>query len=321
MPAYDAGVWRGFVPGVGPGQRYGYRVDGPYNPGAGHRCNPAKLLLDPYARAIDGDVRWEPSLLGTNADDSAGATPRSIVVDTAFDWGSDTAAADAVRAVRGLRDPREGDHRSAPRRAPGAAWHVRRPGASRGAGAPHRAWGHRRRVAPGAPVADQRDPGRRRQGQLLGLRHDRLLRPARGLLGGGPAGRLGGQVAEFQGMVKALHAAGLEVLLDVVFNHTAEGNEHGPTLCFRGLDNAGYYRLVPGDQAHYFDTTGTGNSLDLGHPDCLRLVLDSLRFWVTEIGSTATGSTWHRPWPDRTARSPACRDFFDACTRTRSCPR
>ena len=96
------------------------------------------------------------------------------------------------------------------------------------------------------------------------------------------AGRLGGQVAEFQGMVKALHAAGLEVLLDVVFNHTAEGNEHGPTLCFRGLDNAGYYRLVPGDQAHYFDTTGTGNSLDLGHPDCLRLVLDSLRFWVTE---------------------------------------
>ena len=91
MPAYDAGVWRGFVPGVGPGQRYGYRVDGPYDPGAGHRCNPAKLLLDPYARAIDGDVRWEPSLLGTNADDSAGATPRSVVVDTAFDWGSDTA--------------------------------------------------------------------------------------------------------------------------------------------------------------------------------------------------------------------------------------
>ncbi|HST65358.1 MAG TPA: glycogen debranching protein GlgX, partial [Mycobacteriales bacterium] len=282
MPAHDAGAWRGFVPGVGPGQRYGYRVTGPYDPGTGARCNPAKLLLDPYARAIDGDVRWDPSLLGDNPDDSAAAAPRSLVVDTAFDWGADAAPQIPYGRtvlyethVKGL-----------------TATHPDVPPELRGtyAGLAHPAvLDHLTGLGVTAvellPVHHSLTNGILSDaGKVNYWGYDTIgyFAPHAPYSTEVRAGRAGGQVAEFQGMVKALHAAGLEVILDVVFNHTAEGNEHGPTLCFRGLDNAGYYRLVPGDNAHSFDTTGTGNSLDTGQPDCLRLVLDSLRFWITE---------------------------------------
>ena len=282
MPAHDAGAWRGFVPGVGPGRRYGYRVTGPYDPGSGARCNPAKLLLDPYARAIDGDVRWHPSLRGDNPDDSAAAAPRSLVVDTAFDWGTDAAPQIPYGRtvlyethVKGL-----------------TATHPDVPPELRGtyAGLAHPAvLDHLTGLGVTAvellPVHHSLTNGILADaGKVNYWGYDTIgyFAPHAPYSAEVRAGRAGGQVAEFQGMVKALHAAGLEVILDVVFNHTAEGNEHGPTLCFRGLDNAGFYRLVPGDYAHYFDTTGTGNSLDTGQPDCLRLVLDSLRFWITE---------------------------------------
>ncbi|HEV7655734.1 MAG TPA: glycogen debranching protein GlgX [Mycobacteriales bacterium] len=282
MPAYDAGVWRGFVPGVGPGRRYGYRVTGPYDPGSGARCNPAKLLLDPYARAIDGDVRWDPSLLGDDPGDSAGAAPRSLVVDTAFDWGDDA----APRTPYGRSVIYETHVKGITARHPDV------PEDQRGtyAGLAHPAViEHLNTLGVTAvellPVHHSLTNGILADaGKVNYWGYDTIgyFAPHAPYSAAVRAGRAGGQVAEFQSMVKALHAAGLEVILDVVFNHTAEGNERGPTLCFRGLDNAGYYRLVPGDRAHYFDTTGTGNSLDTGQPDCLRLVLDSLRFWVTE---------------------------------------
>jgi isoamylase len=283
LPAYDAGVWRGFVPGVGPGRRYGYRVHGPYDPGAGHRCNPAKLLLDPYARAIDGDVRWDPALHGDSPADSAPFAPRSLVVDGGFDWGDDTAprtpyARSVVYEthVKGL-----------------TMRHPDVPAEQRGtyAGLAHPAViEHLTTLGVTAvellPVHHSLTNGILADaGKTNYWGYDTIgyFAPHAGYSAAVRAGRPGGQVAEFKAMVKALHAAGLEVILDVVFNHTAEGNHLGPTLCFRGLDNAGYYRLVPGDRAHYFDTTGTGNSLDTGQPDCLRLVLDSLRHWVTEF--------------------------------------
>ena len=283
MPAYDAGVWHGFVPGVGPGQRYGYRVHGPYEPAAGQRCNPAKLLLDPYARAIDGDVRWEPSLHGDSPDDSAAAMPRSLVVGDDFDWADDTAPRTPYARtvlyethVKGL-----------------TMRHPDVPEAIRGtyAGLAHPAvLEHLTGLGVTAvellPVHHSLTNGILADaGRVNYWGYDTIgyFAPHAPYSAEVRAGRAGGQVAEFKAMVKALHAAGLEVILDVVFNHTAEGNQLGPTLCFRGLDNAGYYRLVPGDPAHYFDTTGTGNSLDTGQPDCLRLVLDSLRHWVTEF--------------------------------------
>ena len=281
MPAYDAGTWRGFVPGVGPGQRYGYRVTGPYDPSAGQRCNPAKLLLDPYARAIDGDVRWDPSLHGDNGDDSAGAAPRSVVVDTAFDWGDDTAPKTPYGRtvlyethVKGLT----ATHPAVPPELRGTYAGLTQPAVLE----------HLTSLGVTAvellPVHHSLTNGiLAGAGKVNYWGYDTIgyFAPHAAYSAAVRAGRPGGQVAEFQSMVKALHAAGLEVILDVVFNHTAEGNEAGPTLFLRGLDNAGYYRLVPGDLARYFDTTGTGNSLDTGQPDCLRLVLDSLRFWIT----------------------------------------
>ena len=128
-------------------------------------------------------------------------------------------------------------------------------------------------------------------------------------------------MAEFQAMVAALHAAGLEVLLDVVFNHTAEGGQAGPTLCHRGLDNPAYYRLDPADPRRYVDTTGTGNSLNAGDPVCLQLIMDSLRYWLTEMGVDGTASTSHPPWPARTAGSTGCRPSSTWSTRTGGVPR
>jgi isoamylase len=288
----DGDVWHGFVPEVTPGQAYGYRVTGPYDPRRGLRCNPAKLLLDPYARAIDGEVRFRPEVLGYAVDDqeapspldSAGHVPRSLVVDASFDWNArprpEHSYADTIIYeihVKGF-----------------TAAQPAVPEELRGT---YAALGH------DAALAHLVDLGVTAV-ELLPVHHsvpeqfllDRGLTnywgyntigyfaPHAAYSAAVRAGRPGGQVAEFQAMVDALHHAGLEVILDVVFNHTAEGNHLGPTLCYRGLDNPAYYRLDPADARYYVDTTGTGNSLNAGSPVSLQLIMDSLRYWMTEMG-------------------------------------
>ncbi|MFK4149158.1 glycogen debranching protein GlgX [Streptomyces sp. NPDC004065] len=278
-------VWHGYLPGVGPGQRYGYRVHGPWHPAAGHRCNPRKLLLDPYARAVDGRTDNDPSLYersghGADPADSAGHTMLGVVTDPAFDWDGDSppcrAYSDTViyeAHVRGL-----------------TRTHPEVPPELRGtyAGLAHPAViGHLTSLGVTAvelmPVHQFVHDGVLRDRGLSnywGYNTIGFFAPHNEYAAHGTRGR---QVAEFKSMVKALHAAGLEVILDVVYNHTAEGNEKGPTLSFRGIDNASYYRLVDGDWAHYYDTTGTGNSLLMRHPYVLQLIMDSLRYWVTEM--------------------------------------
>jgi glycogen operon protein len=283
---YDAGVWHGVVPGVGHGQAYGYRVTGPLDPARGLRCNPAKLLLDPYARAIAGAVTWDPALLGGNDTDSAPFVPRSLVTDPAgYDWEGDTPlqrrSADSVIYevhVKGF-----------------TARHPDLPPELRGtyAGLAHEAsTSYLRDLGVTAvellPVHEHVAEGFL-AGQGLtnywGYNTIGFFAPYQGYAAAPRIGQRGaaGQVDEFRDMVKSLHRAGIEVILDVVYNHTAEGNENGPTLSFRGLDNGMYYRLAPGDASRYYDTTGTGNSLNAGNPYVLRLIMDSLRYWVSEM--------------------------------------
>ncbi|MFF1442117.1 glycogen debranching protein GlgX [Streptomyces sp. NPDC058295] len=281
----DGFVWHGYLPGIGPGQRYGFRVHGPWNPGSGHRCNPAKLLLDPYARAVDGQIDNHASLFERAGDrpdpaDSAGHTLLGVVTDAAFDWGDDEPPrrpyADTViyeAHVRGL-----------------TRTHPEVPPALRGtyAGLAHPAvTEHLTSLGVTAielmPVHQYVQDGvltDRGLSNYWGYNTIGFFAPHNAYAAHGTRGE---QVTEFKSMVKALHAAGLEVILDVVYNHTAEGNEKGPTLSFRGIDNASYYRLVDGDWAHYYDTTGTGNSLLMRHPYVLQLIMDSLRYWVTEM--------------------------------------
>ncbi|MGW1208458.1 glycogen debranching protein GlgX [Streptomyces sp. NPDC002499] len=281
----DGFVWHCYLPGVGPGQRYGYRVHGPWDPESGHRCNPAKLLLDPYTRAVDGQIDSHASLFERTADgpspaDSAGHTMLGVVTDPAFDWGDDRppgrSYAETViyeAHVRGL-----------------TRTHPEVPAELRGtyAGLAHPAIvEHLTSLGVTAvelmPVHQYVQDGvlkDRGLSNYWGYNTIGFFAPHNAYAAQG--GR-GGQVTEFKSMVKALHAAGLEVILDVVYNHTAEGNEKGPTLSFRGIDNASYYRLVDGDWGHYYDTTGTGNSLLMRHPYVLQLIMDSLRYWVTEM--------------------------------------
>ena len=284
----DGFVWHGYLTGIGPGQRYGYRVHGPYEPAAGHRCNPAKLLLDPYAKAIEGQVDWDPAVFSyqfadpgkRNDEDSAPHVPRAVVVNPYFDWASD--------------------------RPPGTPYNesVIYEAHMRGLTRTH----------PAVPEAER--------GTYLGMSHPAVIEHLQGL--GVTAVELmpvhqfvtdaflterglanywgyntigffaphnaytfaesrGEQVQEFKSMVRTLHQAGIEVILDVVYNHTAEGNHLGPTLSFRGIDNAAYYRLVDEDPQYYYDTTGTGNSLLMRHPHVLQLIMDSLRYWVIEM--------------------------------------
>ncbi|MEU6819795.1 glycogen debranching protein GlgX [Streptomyces atriruber] len=281
----DGSVWHCYLPGVGPGRRYGYRVHGPWNPAAGHRCNPAKLLLDPYARAIEGQMDNDAALFERAADgpgraDSAGHTPLSVVTDPSFPWEGDRPPrrpyADTVvyeAHVRGL-----------------TRTHPDVPEALRGtyAGlATEPVIDHLTSLGVTAielmPVHQYVQDGFLRDRGLTnywGYTSIGFFAPHNAYAAHGSRGE---QVTEFKSMVKALHRAGLEVILDVVYNHTAEGNENGPTLAFRGIDNASYYRLAEDDPAHYFDTTGTGNSLLMRHPNVLQLVMDSLRYWVTEM--------------------------------------
>ncbi|MEV3921888.1 glycogen debranching protein GlgX [Actinomadura coerulea] len=293
LPEVDGFVWHGYLPGVGPGQRYGYRVHGPFDPREGHRCNPSKLLLDPYGKAVAGVtqhelIRWHEALFSyrfadpdaLNEDDSAPYMPKNVVVNPFFDWGDD-------------RPPRVPYHESVIYEA-----HVK--GLTK--------------LHPAVPE-EQR-------GTYAGVAHpvmiDHLLDlgvtavelmpvhqsvPEHALVARGldnywgyntigffaphnsysSSGQSGEQVLEFKAMVRALHEAGIEVILDVVYNHTAEGDHLGPTLSFRGIDNASYYRLRDDDKRYHLDYTGCGNSLNVRNPHALQLIMDSLRYWILEM--------------------------------------
>ncbi|MBO6852672.1 MAG: glycogen debranching protein GlgX [Marivivens sp.] len=285
LPERDGDIWHGYVPGLRPGQEYGYRAHGPYRPDEGHRFNPHKLLIDPYTKKLSGHPDWHPALFGYDTNsahgdltfstrDSAGFAPRSIVADTSYRWGDDHPPAvqwcDTVLYeghVKGLTAMR------------------------------------RDVTEPGTFLALASDPMIE---HLVGLGITSLeLLPVQAFLNEGflldkgltnywgymthgffaPDPRYmtaRQELSEFQFMVSRLHAAGIEVILDVVYNHTSEGNQMGPTLSFRGLDNASYYRLAE-SKRYYIDDTGTGNTLNLEHPMVMRMVLDSLRFWVEEM--------------------------------------
>ncbi|MDM9385677.1 glycogen debranching protein GlgX [Chlorogloeopsis sp. ULAP01] len=284
-------TWHGYVPALGPGQRYGFRVHGPFAPEEGHRFNPHKLLIDPYAKAIDGDVRFGEEIFGyrwndPNEDlsfsdlDDAHLVPKSVVVDQSFDWEGD----DLLQIpwhetviyethVKGITRL----HNEIPPRLRGTYAGLAHPAAishlqSLGVTAVELMPIHHFLAYPGH-LADK------------GLKnywgYDSLcyLAPYSGYSASGSVGQ---QVKEFKQMVKALHRAGIEVILDVVYNHTGEGNHMGPTLSLRGIDNAAYYRLVDGNCRYYMDFTGCGNSLNVRHPQVLKLIMDSLRYWVLE---------------------------------------
>ncbi|WP_250037811.1 glycogen debranching protein GlgX [Paractinoplanes maris] len=288
LPEREALVWHGYLPRIVPGQRYGYRVHGPYDPGNGLRCNPSKLLLDPYAKAIDGRNDWNEALFAyrfgdpnsRNDDDSAAYAQKSVVINPFFDWGND----------RPLRIP---FHQTVIYEAHVKGMTERHPEI------PEDVRGTYSGLAHPAMIKYLKELGVTAV-ELMPVHqfvHDSTL-VDRGLTnywgyntigffaphnGYASFGGHGGQVQEFKSMVKALHQAGIEVILDVVYNHTAEGNHLGPTLSFRGIDNPAYYRLVDDNKQFYYDTTGTGNSLNVRHHESLRLIMDSLRYWVTEM--------------------------------------
>jgi isoamylase len=283
----DGFVWQGYLPGARPGQRYGFRVYGPWDPSSGARCNPAKLLLDPYARAVAGEVRWDPAVYGHAPDDpdqadgsdSAPYVPRSVLVSNEFDWAEDRrpgrAMADSIfyevhvkgfsQLHPGVPEGLRGTYAGLAH--PAAVEHLQRLGVTAVELLPVHQFVHDAQLV-------QRGLQNYWGYQSIGYfaPHNQYS----------SAGDGGGQVDEFRRMVRALHAAGLEVIIDVVFNHTAEGSEWGPTLCFRGIDNAAYYRLQE-DRSRYVDDTGCGNTVDLYLPHPLRLVMDALRYWAQEM--------------------------------------
>jgi isoamylase len=287
-----AHTWHCYLPGIGPGQRYGFRVHGPYDPEAGHRFNPAKLLLDPYAKSIDGPVVWdqanvlpyvptaaEDADLERDDEDDVDAVPKSVVIDPRFDWEGDrrpnTPLHESViyeTHVRGftrrhpeVRDDLRGTY--AGLASEPALNYLRDLGVTAV------------ELLPVHHIVDESFLFERGLSNYWGYSTIGFFAPHSGYAA---TGQLGQEVREFKGMVKALHRAGIEVILDVVYNHTAEGNHLGPMLSFKGVDNKSYYRLVPDDPRHYMDYTGTGNTLNAQHPSVLRLIMDSLRYWVIE---------------------------------------
>jgi glycogen operon protein len=284
----DGFVWHGYLPGIGPGQRYGYRVHGRYDPAAGQRCNPAKLLLDPYAKAVEGSVRWDPAVFAypfghpdqRNDTDSAPYVPRSVVVNPFFSWGNDRHPRiqyhDTViyeAHVRGLTrlhpavpEPQRGTYQGLAH--PAVIEHLQRLGVTAV------------ELMPVHQFVSDAILAERGLANYWGYNTIGFFAPHHAYSASGSRGE---QVQEFKSMVRTLHEAGIEVILDVVYNHTAEGNHLGPTLSFRGIDNASYYRLAGDDQRFYVDTTGTGNSLLMRHPHVLQMIMDSLRYWILEM--------------------------------------
>lgn len=284
----DAFVWHAYLPSVQPGQLYGYRVHGPYDPDNGLRCNPNKLLLDPYAKAVHGEIDWDESLFpykfddpdARNDDDSGPHAMLGVVINPFFDWAGDrhprTPYAESViyeAHVKGLTMthpdiPEDIRGTYAAIAHPVTIEHLKKMGVTAIELMPVHQFVHDKHLV---------DQGKR---NYWGYNTIGFLAPHNDYSSVGDRGQ---QVQEFKSMVKALHAAGIEVILDVVYNHTAEGNHMGPILSFKGIDNAAYYRLVEGDEQHYMDYTGTGNSLNVRHPHSLQLIMDSLRYWVTEM--------------------------------------
>ncbi len=288
LPEVDYYVWHAYIPGIEPGHHYGYRVHGPYDPGAGLRCNPNKLLVDPYSKAIDGTFGWDQSLFSynfgdpdsRNDEDSAANMPKSVVINPYFDWGNDRPPgheyADTViyeAHVKGLTQT----HPDIPEQIRGTYAAVGHPVIvehlkSLGVNAIE--------LMPVHHFANDSTLVDKGLSNYWGYNSIGFLAPDSKYSSSNTAG---GQVQEFKAMVRTLHEAGIEVILDVVYNHTAEGNHMGPTLSMRGIDNGAYYRLVDDDKRYYMDYTGTGNSLNVGHPHALQLIMDSLRYWVTEM--------------------------------------
>jgi isoamylase len=288
MTEVDGFVWHAYLPGLGPGERYGYRVYGPYDPPQGLRCAPSKLLLDPYGKAIEGEVTWDESLFDyvwsdhgrPNTADSAAFMPKNVVINPFFDWGND-------------RPPRTPYHESVIYEAHVRGLTLRHPDV------PPEQRGTYAGIAHPAVIEHLQGLGVTAV-ELMPVHQFIPEQPliARGLTNYwgyntigflaphnrySSAGQRGEQVGEFKAMVKELHSAGIEVILDVVYNHTAEGDHRGPTLSLRGIDNGAYYRLDDSAPWRYIDYTGCGNSLNVRHPHSLQLVMDSLRYWILEM--------------------------------------
>lgn len=291
MTERNSYVWHNYIPGLHPGQRYGYRVYGPYDPVHGLRCNPNKLLLDPYAKAIEGNIDGDESLFSywfkspddtsaMNDLDSAAHTMKSAVINPYFDWGNDQhpyiSYHDSViyeAHVRGMTNlnmdvPPDIRGTYAGLAYPSVIEYLKKLGVTA------------IELMPIHQFINDSFLQEKGLSNYWGYNTIGFFAPHNAYSSSGERGE---QVNEFKSMVKAYHHAGMEVILDVVYNHTAEGNHMGPTLSFKGIDNASYYRLVEGDQQHYFDTTGTGNSLLMRSPHALQLITDSLRYWVTEM--------------------------------------
>ena len=288
LPEVDALVWHGYLPRVGTGQRYGFRVHGPYDPAKGQRCNPAKLLLDPYAKAIEGSTDWHESLFGyhfkdpskRNELDSAPHMMKSVVISPFFDWAND-------------RHPRTPYHETVIYEAHVKGLTMTHPDIPEEIRGTYAALSHPVMIEhlqkigvtavelmPVHQFVQDHHLVQRGLANYWGYNTIGFFAPHNAYSSSGETGQ---QVLEFKSMVRDLHEAGIEVILDVVYNHTAEGSNMGPTMSFRGIDNQAYYRLVDGDPEHYYDTTGTGNTLLMRHPHVLQLIMDSLRYWVTEM--------------------------------------
>src|SRR6478752_2757457 len=288
LPRQTAHNWHGYLPGVGPGQRYGYRVYGPWAPERGHRFNPNKLLIDPYAKAIEGPVLWDRGRtlayagdddLVLDESDDAAAIPKSVVIDASFDWEGDQLlrrpwdstviyelhVKGFTEQMPGVREDLRGTYAGLASDA--AIAHLVDLGVTAV------------ELLPIHQIADEHFLQERGLTNYWGYSTIGFLAPHAGYSATGTHGE---QVREFKGLVKAMHRAGIEVILDVVYNHTAEGNHLGPTLSFKGVDNLSYYRTMPDDPRHYKDFTGTGNSLNPVNPSVLRLIMDSLRYFVLD---------------------------------------
>jgi len=284
----DAYIWHAYLPNIGPGQRYGYRMHGPHDPASGQRFNPNKLLLDPYAKAVEGQVEWGQPVFGytfgdpdsRNDEDSAAHMMKGVVVNPFFDWGGDRQPKTPYSEtfiyeahVKGLTKlhpaiPEEIRGTYAALAHPAVIEHLQKLGVTA------------IELMPVHQFVDDDLLQQKGLSNYWGYNTIAFLAPQNTYASTGDRGQ---QVQEFKGMVRALHAAGIEVILDVVYNHTAEGNHLGPTLSMKGIDNEAYYRLEADDKRYYTDYTGTGNSLNVGNPHALQLIMDSLRYWVLEM--------------------------------------